>query len=233
MIALIENAMTARLQSASDVGILGYKLKTVCTYGGQLDDMESVRRMAHALPACLIVCLGEGLESDMGGGRYRMKGRFAVIVVAHNARNEQARRHGAAGSVGSYQIRRDVRTLLTDQSLGLEHGYLVPEGTKPFFTGILDDLQLSVVSVEFSTLWVEEAAAQHADIPAALTPEMVEAARPLTPGQPPSPSTVLAAALGLAPLHTIAAEWLPPCHAGGGASQVHLEGVHYDTDPIS
>ncbi|MEG2173143.1 MAG: phage protein Gp37 [Desulfovibrionaceae bacterium] len=232
MIALMENAMVERLQSASDLGILGYKLKTVSTYGGQLDDMDAVRRLAHALPACLVVCLGESLDTDMGGGHYRMKGRFAVLVLAHNSRNEQARRHGAAGSVGTYQLRRDVRMLLSDQSLGLGQGYLVPEGTKSFFTGIFDDLEFSVLSVEFSTTWVEESSGQHADVPARLTPEMVEAARPLTPGVPPAPATLFAAALGLAPFRRIYAGWLAPCCVGKSSTKVTFEGENYGK-PVS
>lgn len=227
MIAAIENAIAARLQSASDLGILGYRLKTVATYGGQLDDEESVRRAATMLPACFVVCLGESLEADLGGGRYRMEGLFGVIAAAGNARSERDRRHGGPGAVGTYQMRRDIRTLLTDQTLGLEQGYLVPRGTRPFFTRVLDGLGISVLSVEFSMSWCEEAAGQAESVPAALSPDMVEAAKNLTPGESPTPASVLAAAIGLAPLESINAVWLAPCCSGQGTSQVELTGDAY------
>ena len=224
MIAAVEEAICARLRSAAELGILGYSLNTVETYGGQLDDMESLRRVAHMLPACFVCCLGERLKDDMNGGRYRMEGRFAVIVAAKNAGNEQARRHGSPGAVGTYQIRRDVRTLLSDQRLGLEIDYLVPEGTHPFFTVQTQGLQVSILSVEFSTTWIEYGMEQanaataydpEAGLPAVITPEMFAAAQQLVPvGEIPTPRDILAAALGVAPLENINGKWLQPAVAG-------------------
>lgn len=226
MIAAIETAIVERLRSASALGILGYRLKTVETYGGQFDDMDSLRMAAAKLPAAFVACLGEKLDADLNGGRYRMKGSFAVIVAAKNAGSEQARRHGSPGAVGTYQIRRDVRVLLSDQTLGLDVGYLVPEGTHPFFTVVNRGLQISILSVEFSMTWVEESSGQCDGLPAVLTEDMTLAAQPLTPpGEQPGPREVMAAAMGIAPLKTINGDWLAPATAG--QSSVTLEGVDY------
>ncbi len=205
MIATIENAIVERIESASALGILGYTLKKVETYGGQLDDDYHVRMIINSLPAVYVVNLSEKQTKDIGGGKYQFEGRFAVMVCARNARNEAATRHGAgANEVGTYQICRDVRTLLADQTLGLGHGYLVPEGAKPLFNGMIEKNKLSLRSLEFSMRWVEGSAPSMHNLPAQLTPELLKNAEYKTP------EGVLAESTHPRAFEALIAEWLSP-----------------------
>lgn len=154
MIGAIENAIVARLKSASDLGLLGYSLKTVESYGGEFD-ADELAKAAAKLPGAFVLFLGDEQQRAVSDGRWEMKGTFAVLVGAKNKRNEAARRHGGQGQgeVGSWQMARDARTLLADQRLGLEIGYLVPTKMQPLPLARVGNDPLSLVTVEFETTY--------------------------------------------------------------------------------
>lgn len=223
MIAAIETAIVQRLSSASKHGLLGYTLKTVESYGGQLDDEETLRRLAVQLPACFVVFLGEKGEGEHTNATYKFEARFGVIVVTRNARNEAATRHGAKTAqgqeTGSYQIKRDVRLLLTDQKLGLGQGRMVPEGIKSLFNGTVNGKKMSVISLEFSMGYKEKYTADDT-LPAELPKEVVgEAlARAKEQGAEPGPAWVLSPTPPK--LEEITATWLCPCGFETGTSTI-------------
>lgn len=154
MIAAIEAAMVARIQAASDDDVLGYKLRTVGSYGGELD--EELSKIALQFPAAWVVFAGERI-SEKGGGRHRAEANFVVIVAAKNYRNEKATRHGAAGEVGSYQLITDVKALFIERNLGLEIDAFKPVAVRSLFSGKLRTSSASIFAVEFRTAYVMEA----------------------------------------------------------------------------
>jgi len=160
VIGAIETALIARLNAANTQKMLGYPLN-VESYGGQLNTEEDLARFVRRLPCAIVTCTGVGRGEDMGSC-FKEQGTFAVLCVARSLRNEQAARHGGMpGEVGTYQIRNDVMTLLCGQTLGLRENIepLSPYGTRVLFNGMLKNLALSVVAVEFRTAWTVEPAA--------------------------------------------------------------------------
>ena len=122
MIGAIENAILARLKAASDADVLGYHWQTLETF-----PEDWAARLAEELgtvrtPAAWVVFAGWSPDP-----RYQdaipayVVGRFAVIVMAENMRNEEATRHGGTASEpGSYQMALDVAGLLGGHNLGLD-----------------------------------------------------------------------------------------------------------------
>jgi phage gp37-like protein len=127
MIGAIEQAIIGRIQAASEGNVLGYRLRTVKSYGGELSP-DAINEAIRAFPAVWVVYGGDRPPVEIATDRvWRYQPRFAVYVGASNLRNEAAARQGAAaGEVGSYQILQDVRRLLVGYTLGLAITPLVP-----------------------------------------------------------------------------------------------------------
>jgi phage gp37-like protein len=117
----IELAMIDRVRqaSAANVGplpLLGYRLRQVESYEGQLDGgPKRIAELVRMMPAVWI-CF-ESAPWDAGLGLF--VGSFAAICVAQSARNQRAARHGAGGDAGVYQIGKDVVGLLDAQDFGI------------------------------------------------------------------------------------------------------------------
>lgn len=152
MIGEIENAILGRLQAASDSNVLGYKFRTLETYGGQFDDQRLPELVQF--PAGYVVFLGDRHKQEHGAFD-EYEGTFALILAATNYRNEQATRHGAAGEVGTYQLITDARALLKRQTFGLDIGGLTPGDARPLFTGQVKQRRASVFAVEFKTTFTD------------------------------------------------------------------------------
>lgn len=148
MIGAIENAIIARIASANRLGLLGYKLKTVDSYDGVLDDPDSAKRAIAAMPAAYVSLIEEKPVRATGNGKWQVVAEFFVAVCATSKRNEADRRHGAAGAVGVYQMAHDVRTLLTDQGLGLDVSRVEYVRTRPVRLAWLNDLGISALAVD-------------------------------------------------------------------------------------
>lgn len=155
MIGMIENAILARL-AGSD---FGYKL-SVESYGGQLDDTETLTGLLGQLPGCWVLANGLGDPTDVPGGRM-VPITFTIFLVCKNLRNEAASRHGGkAGEIGAYQLILDIRNALRDSRFGLEIDPLRPRRVRTLFNGKLKTTRTSVWACDFETAWFED------DIPA-------------------------------------------------------------------
>lgn len=213
MIAEIENAMVDRLQSASDLGLLGYRFKTVESYADQLDTPAGLTALVPKMPAALVVFLGADQPKEMGNGTWQYPATFSVLLAAHNKRNQAAARHGHGDAeVGTYQMVRDVLRLLSGQRLGLKIGRLVPGKVRQFPTAKTPNLSASIVAVEFDTTWTEYEA-----------PELTTAAIPAGAVTTPGAAGLLPAlnrAAGITDFNLAHVDWTTPIPA---ATDVNLE----------
>lgn len=157
MIGQIENAIIARLKTASDTGVLGYKYKTLESYGGQFADDERLNKLIN-FPAAYVVYLGSRPAAERGPYDEQVA-TFAVIVASTNVRNEVATRHGsdAPGDVGTYQMFLDAQGLLKRQDFGLPISGLSLGPVRTLFSGVIENRRASVFAVEFSTTYDDAA----------------------------------------------------------------------------
>lgn len=124
MISDIETAIIARITAAKDSGALGYDLFKVTSYAGELSPAFDIIR---ALPAMWVVFGGEEVDLSYSAQRLtRWRASFTVIVAAKSLRNEAESRHGSGIRVGSYQMMRDVKALLSGQTFDLKIAPLKP-----------------------------------------------------------------------------------------------------------
>lgn len=149
MIGAIEQAMIDRVKAASADGVLGYELREVDSYADQLTP-DNIKRAAQNFPAVLFVFLGEPAPEDAPGGGERRRPRFAAFVCQDNRRNEKARRRGADGKVGSYQMAEDVKALFFNQTLGLDLNGPIRGGA---IRSMFNSGGLSVYAVEFTAVF--------------------------------------------------------------------------------
>jgi len=118
MIGAIENAIIAKIQAASDASALGYRFKTVESFG-QTITPDNLRRSTQSFPAALVVFAGEPRPTDGPGGKTRHSPMFTIFLCQKNRRGDGSSRSGKDGKVGTYQMIEDVRGLLSEQTLGL------------------------------------------------------------------------------------------------------------------
>jgi phage gp37-like protein len=118
--AQFEDGMIARIKLAVAQNVLGYQIRQVETYKGQLNGGPArVAELVRELPA-VWVCFETARRDDASG---LWIGSFSAVCVARNARNEAAARRGTigegGGDVGAYQIGKDVCGLLEEQTFGI------------------------------------------------------------------------------------------------------------------
>ncbi len=145
--------MVARLRLG-----LGKMVRSVETYGGELDDDsdEVIRRF----PAAWVTFGGVRDTQPTATSREKWKAEalFAVMVGARSVRNEQTARHGgpALHEVGTNTLIYAVRRLLSQQDLGLPVRHLAPGRIRTLRHVLLDREAFSCYALEFHTAWVEE-----------------------------------------------------------------------------
>ena len=124
-IAQVEDAVLSRLNQApiGPVGAGGYA-RIVESYQGELED-EDLQKVLKLFPAVLVV-YDSSNYGKLAKGVFDERMRFRVLVASRNLRGEKAARRGDVAMVGTYQILRDVRGLLANQSLGLDVGPAEP-----------------------------------------------------------------------------------------------------------
>lgn len=145
MIGALEQAMIDRVKAASDSGALGYKIRVVDSYADQLTP-DNIKRAAQNFPAVLFVFLGEPKPQAAPNGGERRRPRFAAFVCQENRRNERSGRRGAEGKVGSYQMAEDVKTLMFNQTLGLDLNEPIKGGA---VRSMSNSEHLSIYAIEF------------------------------------------------------------------------------------
>jgi phage gp37-like protein len=148
MIAQIEDAIIERIKSAQG---LGYTLRAVESYAGQLESLAEAVRM---FPAMWVAVKGSGKPERIGPEKWKVPLTVAVFVGSRNVRGERATRHGTVDSVGSYQMLEDVQTLLTWQDFGLAIDHLTLGPWRTLANGKLQGQALSVLVQEFGTAYV-------------------------------------------------------------------------------
>lgn len=153
IITAVELAIVARLRLG-----LGKMVKSVETYGGELDDDsdEVVRRF----PAAWVTFGGvrDTRPRSTSRTQWRAEGLFAVMVGARSVRNEQAARHGgpARHEVGANTLIYAVRRLLAQQDLGLPIDHLAPGRIRTLRHVMLSREAFACYALEFGTAWMED-----------------------------------------------------------------------------
>lgn len=118
-LGMIELLAAASKENVSGQPLLGYRLRQVESYKGQLNGgPKRVAELIRETPAVWI-CF-ENAKPQPASGLW--EGTFVAVCVTKNARNEKAARHGAGdGEVGVYQVSKDVAALLDGQTFGVPH----------------------------------------------------------------------------------------------------------------
>jgi phage gp37-like protein len=150
-IAGIEDGMIAALANVLSVAADSGYVKTITSYGGELDSSnlrEAIGALVPRFPA-LLISYAEGEDSlnpatqpvQAGEPRhYRHDCTFTVLCLDANARGEKQRRRGAPGSVGLYRMIGDVKSVLG----GLKFSVTIGEESK-----ILNGEGLRYANVDF------------------------------------------------------------------------------------
>lgn len=162
MIAEIEDAIIAHIQTAAAATPgLGYRLPTVASYGGELDD--DLAQVVRSFPAVWVTYAGSGKPRPYGTSRTKwiVPCTFAVMVGSRNVRGERSTRHGLKVNgqiieVGAYQMLKDLGLLLLNQDFGLAIKNLSPGATKTLYNTRLNGQALAVFAREWHTEFVEE-----------------------------------------------------------------------------
>ena len=84
-----------------------------------------LQKVLKLFPAVLVV-YDSSNYGKLAKGVFDERMRFRVLVASRNLRGEKATRRGDVAMVGTYQMLRDVRGLLANQSLGLDVGPAEP-----------------------------------------------------------------------------------------------------------
>jgi len=116
MIGELEDAIVARIKAAQQAALWPYRLMTVETYGGQINESA---QSTFQFPA-VFVSFKRMRRKTLTGERGRIVNiELELYVAARNPRNERATRHGDMHEPGSYQIAEDMIALLENQRLGM------------------------------------------------------------------------------------------------------------------
>jgi len=160
IISDLENAIVDRLaaRSGTGTGKLGYTL-SVDSYDGEFDSEEDLDRARVKFPCALIALKEIGRGIPTGDGQQVLLS-YTIFVGTKSRRNGRARRQGAAGEVGSYQVAWDIRSLLKGQTLGLgaDISGLTPGPVTSIFNGRNRGQPVSVYACNFTTTWYEDLA---------------------------------------------------------------------------
>lgn len=161
MIGLIEDAIIARIKDAAAATPgLGYRLASVTSYGGELDDEQALEYIDY--PAVWVTFGGAGKPRAMGTQRNKWltPATFVTLCAAHNVRGERDTRHGLVVNgevieVGAYQMIQDVSLLLINQDLGLPIDHLKPGAIRTLYNAKLNSQSIAVFAREWHTDFVE------------------------------------------------------------------------------
>lgn len=155
MIGVTEDAIIARLTQG-----LGDMVCEVASYGGEFDG-DDPGRVVTSLPAVWVTFGGvtRSVTLNTMRNKWRVTGRFVVLVGDYNVRSESASRSGGErdDEPGTYRLAYAVRRLLAGQDLGLAISPLRPGVVRTLFSRQLADNALSVLACEFDADWIARA----------------------------------------------------------------------------
>lgn len=168
MLAEIEDAMLQHLAAALTPAAVGYKVASIATYGGELDD--DLPQTVRKFPAIWLAFAGSGKPVPVGTQRDRwlVPATWAVMVGARNVRGEAVTRRGVRVGdtlveVGAYQMLEDVRAALLNQDMGLEIERLAPGPVRTLYNTRLNEQAIAVFAQEWTTRYVIRQAAEPID----------------------------------------------------------------------
>lgn len=156
MIGRIEQAIVDALRGVSETGKLGYTLRTVASYGGELSEASVAVR---AFPSVWVAYAGETEVTPVGPG-WLHDGMFTVFVATQSRRGDRAARLGVDGEPGSLQILEDVRACLGGSKLGLDISPLTPTRVR----SLMQTADASVYALDMATRYLSTPAAA-VDVP--------------------------------------------------------------------
>jgi phage gp37-like protein len=137
----IEDAIIDALKDS----VMGTYCKKIDSY--QLEEAEDIEKQiqlfALNLP-CALVIYSEGIYARYPNKRLDLKMRFSILLCAQNLRGEGEPRRG---TVGTYKMINDLRTILTGKRLDLEIDPLFPVRE----TSEVNTASFSAYSIEFET----------------------------------------------------------------------------------
>jgi len=149
VISEIEDAIISRIKGAEGMEYL----KTVTSYGGELDD--DLSNVVRSYPAVWIVYAGSGKPKKIGAEKWKTPVTFALMAAARNVRSEGSTRRGSKLEVGSYQILKDASTLILGQDLGMEIERLEPGAVRTLYNTKVRSAGLSVLSQQWTTAYIQ------------------------------------------------------------------------------
>ena len=151
MIATVETSIVERLREG-----LGDIVASIGSYGGELD--ESVFDSIRTLPAIWVTYGGSSRieAANTARSRFTETHQFITMIAVRSVRSEESQRQGGTDlyEVGSYQLIRAVKYLLTNQTLGgIVHKGLTPRNIRTLHNHTLtQEGALSVFAVEWETV---------------------------------------------------------------------------------
>lgn len=90
-------------------------VRQIKTYGGEFDD--GLTAIVKGFPAIWVVFEGSGTPKKISYNKTQYPVTFVVLVGARSVRNEEARRQGAGGDIGTYEMLHHVHQLLIGNDL--------------------------------------------------------------------------------------------------------------------
>lgn len=151
MIATVETRIVERLREG-----LGDIVASIGSYGGELD--ENVFDSIRVLPAIWVTYGGSSrIEvANTARSRFTETHQFITMIAVRSVRSEEAQRLGGTDlyEVGSYQLIRAVKYLLTNQTLdGIVHKGLTPRNIRTLHNHTMTiEGALSVFAVEWEAI---------------------------------------------------------------------------------
>jgi phage gp37-like protein len=137
VIGELEDAIVARIRAAQAAAVWAYKLRTIETYGGQIDESA---QSTFNFPAAFVSFTGSKQKTRSGERGRIMEVSLVLYVAARNPRNERSTRHGDSREAGSYQIAEDLIALLENQRVGMPmHRPLMHTGIQTLFVARKSD----------------------------------------------------------------------------------------------
>lgn len=149
MIDVIEDAILAAIRNATGMDYL----KTIATYGGELDD--DLNNVVRSFPAIWVVFGGSGKPVKLGVEKWKTPATFVTMVATRNIRNEDAARKGGAVEIGTYEMIKHVKTLMLGQDFGLPIERFEPGAVRTLYNTKIRASGLSVFSLEWTTAYID------------------------------------------------------------------------------
>jgi len=161
MIAVIEDAIIARLKAASAATPgLGYKFQHVESYGGEFDD--ELDMVVRKFPSVWVTFAGFGKPRPSSTQKHKWitPATFLTMAGSRNVRGERATRQGVkvAGAVievGVYQMMDDISLLLAGNDLGLAIKRFMPGAVRTLYNTKQRGSGVAIFAREWHTEFVE------------------------------------------------------------------------------